>query len=58
MLAGVACEIYTSIEEAEQVFIKIKQTYYPDLEKHRQYAKWYRRYKKCYEAAKEVLAME
>lgn len=58
MLAGLACGIYKSIEEAEKIFVKVKQTYYPNTEKHEQYKKLYKRYKKLYSTVKTVLTAD
>ncbi|WP_068505136.1 FGGY-family carbohydrate kinase [Paenibacillus kribbensis] len=55
MLAGLACELYESIEEAEQIFVKVNRTYTPNPDKHEQYKKWLQKYKKCYDAVKTVL---
>lgn len=58
MLAGVACGIYHSLEEAEQIFVKENQTFYPNLQKHEEYQKLYKKYKKLYHAVKSVLQEE
>ena len=58
MLAGLACGIYQSMEEAEKIFVKENQTYYPDPQKHQEYQKFYKKYKKLYSAVKSVLAEE
>lgn len=58
MLAGLACGIYKSIEEAEKIFVKEKQTYYPNPQKHEEYKKLYKKYKKLYSAVKSVLIDE
>lgn len=57
MLAGIACGIYNSIEEAEKIFVKEKQTYYPNAQKHEEYKKIYKKYKKLYSAVKSVLTV-
>jgi Sugar (pentulose and hexulose) kinases len=55
MLAGLACGIYKSMEEAEKIFIKERQTYYPNSQKHEEYKRIYKKYKKLYSAVKSVL---
>ncbi|KAG2870425.1 hypothetical protein PC115_g25128 [Phytophthora cactorum] len=58
MLAGVACGIYSSLEDAESVYVKVRHTYTPDSGKHEHYNKWYNKYKKCYEAVKSVMTVD
>ncbi|AJG98220.1 hypothetical protein LF65_01615 [Clostridium beijerinckii] len=58
MLAGLACGIYNSMEEAEKIFIQERDTYYPNSQKHEEYKKIYRKYKKLYNAVKLVLTAE
>ncbi|MDF2921279.1 MAG: hypothetical protein K0R57_193 [Paenibacillaceae bacterium] len=58
MLAGAACGIYGSVAEAERIFVKAGRTYAPDPARHEIYRKWYRKYKKCYEAVKTILAAD
>lgn len=58
MLAGVACGVYASLQEAESALIKIGLTYEPDPQKHERYQSWYRKYKKCYEAVKSVMTAD
>jgi xylulokinase len=58
MLAGLACGIYESIEAAKKVFVKERQTYYPNHEMHEKYTKLYKKYKKLYSAVKLVLTAE
>jgi xylulokinase len=58
MLAGLACGIYESMEEAEKIFVKEEQTYYPNPKKHEEYNKFYKKYKKLYSAVKSVLTAE
>ncbi|MBT2293703.1 hypothetical protein J7E73_32345 [Paenibacillus albidus] len=55
MLAGVACGLYESIEEAERILVHVKETYVPNLEKHEQYMGIYQKYKKLYDAVNDVL---
>jgi Sugar (pentulose and hexulose) kinases len=57
MLAGLACGIYKSMEEAEKIFVKERQTYYPNRSKHERYKKIYKKYKKLYSAVKSVLTV-
>lgn len=55
MLAGVACGIYESIDEAEEILVHVKETYVPNREKHKQYMVLYQKYKKIYGAVKDIL---
>lgn len=55
MLAGLACGVYQTMEEAEEVFVKLKRTYYPNLEMHKKYSVFYKKYKKLYGAMREVM---
>ena len=58
MLAGLACGIYESLEEAEKIFVKERQTFYPNSQIHEKYQKLYIKYKKLYSAVKSVLTAE
>lgn len=58
MLAGLACGIYHSLEEAERIFVKENQIFYPNLQKHEEYQRLYKKYKKLYHAVKSVLQEE
>lgn len=58
MLAGLACNIFSSMEEAERIFVKEKQTYYPNPQKHEEYQKLYKKYKHLYSAVKSILSAE
>lgn len=55
MMAGVACGIYKSIEEASSVFVKQGVWYEPDEKKHALYMEKYRKYKKLYQNVKDVM---
>lgn len=58
MLAGLASGMYKSMEEAEKILVKERQTYYPNASKHEEYKKLYKKYKKLYSAVKTVLIDE
>jgi xylulokinase len=55
MLAGVACGLYESIDEAEKILVHVNETYIPNLDKHEQYMSLYQKYKKIYDAVKDIL---
>lgn len=55
MMAGVACGIYRSLEEAAGVFIKEGTWYEPNEQKHFLYMEKYRKYKKLYLNVKAVM---
>lgn len=55
MLAGVVCGIYENLEEANNIFLKTIDIYEPDPETHEKYQQNYRKYKKMYQAIKEIL---
>lgn len=45
MLSGVCCGVYPSLEEAEKLFVKKKQPYEPNPERHQVYLKQYQKFK-------------
>ena len=55
MLAGLACNVYDSIEEAENIFVKEENIYYPQKNKHHLYMNYYTKYKKMYKSVKTVI---
>lgn len=55
MLAGTACGLYQSLEEAAEIFVKPGKEYLPNQERHQEYQKYYQKYKKMYEAVSTVM---
>lgn len=55
MLAGTACALYQSLEEAAEIFVKPGKEYVPNQERHQEYLKYYQKYKKMYEAVSTVM---
>ncbi|SHH86136.1 FGGY-family carbohydrate kinase [Clostridium grantii] len=55
MLAGLACGIYTSMEEAEKVFVKLKKTYVPNECMSKKYDEIYEKYTKAYDLIKNIM---
>ena len=54
MLAAVATGVYKNLEEAAKQFVKISRTYEPNLQMHEQYQIHFDRYRKIYDAVKEI----
>lgn len=54
MMSGVAGGVYKNLEEAAEVYVKTEREYYPDPIRHKRYMEYYQRYKKLYQAVKEV----
>lgn len=54
ILAGTATGVYKSIESAAGLLVKVKKEFYPDEKNHQVYQENYRRYKKIYNAVKDV----
>jgi len=55
MLAGTASGVYSSLDDAVERLVKVKQVYYPDEEKHRIYQGKYLVYKNIYPHIKSIL---
>lgn len=55
MMAGASCGIYSSLDEAKEVFVKPGTWFEPDEMKHELYLEKYRKYQKLYESAKFVM---
>lgn len=55
MMAGIAIGVFKNLDEAAQVMIKEKETYYPRAEMHEAYQKHYDRYRKVYEAVRSLM---
>lgn len=55
MLAGTACGLYGSLEEAAEIFVKPGKEYTPNQERHQEYQEYYRKYKKMYEAISTII---
>lgn len=55
MLAGLACGIYQTMEEAEATFVTVKETYYPRESIAVQYDHLYDSYRKVYQSIKDIL---
>ena len=56
MMAGIASGVFSGLEEASQVMVKEKVTYYPRADKHQAYEAHYQRYKKLYEAVRPLVS--
>lgn len=54
MLAGIACGMFNSIEEAEAIFVTLHKTYYPNEGMSALYDDLYEKYKKIYPAIKNI----
>ena len=54
ILAGTATGVYDSLDEAAKKLVKVKRVYYPDAKEHERYMEKYRKYKKMYQAMKEI----
>lgn len=55
ILAGIATGVYGSVEEAVERLVKVEKEFYPDERNHRIYAEYYQKYKRMYQAVKEIL---
>lgn len=55
MLAGVACGMYKSMEEAESIFVRLNKTYYPNEIMSKKYDELYEKYKNVYSLVKAVM---
>lgn len=56
MMAGIASGVFSGLEEASQVMVKEKETYYPRVDKYQAYEAHYQRYKKLYEAVRPLVS--
>lgn len=56
MMTGVAIGIYKDLYEAKSVFVKEKKTFVPDCNKVEKYQKYYKAYKKIYDAVRPIIA--
>lgn len=56
MMAGIASGVFSGLEEASQVMVKEKETYYPRADKHQAYEAHYQRYKKLYDAVRPLVS--
>lgn len=56
IIAGVATGTYKSVDEALQMLVKPKKEFYPDDRNRLIYAHHYRKYKRMYQAVKEILS--
>lgn len=54
IIQAVALGQFKTYEEACKVFVKLKETYYPNIDKHNQYEDKYNNYKKMYENIKNI----
>lgn len=55
MLAGTACGLYQSLEEAAGIFVRPGKEYVPNWERNQEYQKYYQKYKKMYEAVSTIM---
>ena len=55
MLTGVAVGAFKSIEEASEIFLEEKETFYPDENVHNEYMKIYEKYKKLYSSVRNII---
>ena len=56
MMAGAACGIYGSLEEAAEVFVKPGRLYEPDSSRNALYMEKFRKYERLYKAVQSVMA--
>ncbi len=56
MMTGVAIGIYKDLYEAKSVFVKEKKTFVPNYDKTEKYQKYYRAYKKIFDAVRPIIA--
>ena len=54
MLTGIAVGAFKSLDEGMKIFVKYGKTYYPDEQMHKAYTVLYEKYKKLYNALKEI----
>jgi len=55
MLVGIACGVFRDLQEAAEVMVTTKETYYPRPEVCREYDAVFRRYEKLYEAVRPLV---
>ena len=55
MLAGTACGIYGSLEEAAKVFVKPGKVFTPDASRHASYMEKFAKYRRIYNAMQEIM---
>ncbi len=55
MIAGTACGIYASLDDAAKKLIRIKRYYYPDAKKHDIYMEKFQTYKRIYPATRSIM---
>lgn len=56
IIAGVATGTYKNLDEALQMLVKPKKEFYPDERNRLIYARHYQKYKRVYQAVKEILS--
>ena len=56
MMTGVAIGLFKDLYEAKSVFVKEKKTFVPDCNKVEKYQKYYKAYKKIYDAVRPIIA--
>ena len=56
MMAGAACGIYGSLEEAAEVFVEPGRLYEPDSRRNALYMEKFRKYERLYKAVQSVMA--
>ena len=55
MMAGIAAGVYQDLNEAANVFIREKKTYYPRKKKYVAYEKYYQKYRRLYKAVRPFM---
>ncbi len=55
MLTGICAGIFNDLKEAKRIMVKEGKTYFPDPEKHQKHMMIFSRYKKIYNAVRDIL---
>ena len=55
MLTGVSVHAFSDLKEAKSVMVKEKGTVYPNMKKHNEYMKYFKKYKKIYNAVRPLM---
>ena len=57
MMVGVAVGLYSDLDEAKNIFVKEKKTFYPNSDNASKYKKYYDAYKKIYDAVRPIVGL-
>ena len=55
MLAGVSVGAFSDLSDAKRIMVKEKETYYPNMKKHREYMNRFERYEKIYTRVRDLM---